>query len=140
MVFGSRVPKDTFMLLNEKIEQCRDFKYLGIIFSDNRRFFKAMKNNINKARRGFCGLIRNGRNKHLPIDCLIEIFTKTIDPILLYGSEIYGQENPHTIESFRLKCLRTILKVKSTTPSYMVLAETGLVPIEAEISKRLIGF
>ena len=114
--------------------------YLGVLFSSNRRFVSAMKMNVDKGRKAFYALMRNCKEKDIPIDCIIELFSKTIDPILLYGCEIYGFENCQLLEKFRLQCLKTILRVRTSTPSYMVLAETGLPSLESVIRKRMIGF
>ena len=114
--------------------------YLGVLFSSNRRFVSAMKMNVDKGRKAFYALMRNCKEKDIPIDCIIELFSKTIDPILVYGCEIYGFENCQLLEKFRLQCLKAILRVRTSTPSYMVLAETGLPSLESVIRKRMIGF
>lgn len=54
--------------------------------------------------------------------------------MLLFGSEIFGHENT------QMQCFKTILKVRHLTPHYMIYAETGTLPLETEISKRMMGF
>ena len=98
-----------------------------------------MKHNISQARKAFYSLLRNCKEKFIPLDCQIDLFLKTIDPILLYGSEIYGIDNCEMLEKFRLQCLKTLLKLRSSTPSYMIWAETGAFPLQAEIKKRIMG-
>jgi hypothetical protein len=43
-----------------------------------------------------------------------------VEPILLYGCEIWGFENLKVLEQVHLMFCKRILKVRSTTPNYMV--------------------
>ena len=87
----------------------------------------------------FC-LRRTFFEKKIPLDCQIDLFEKMIEPILLYGSEIWGLENTAMLETFRLKTIKQLLGLKSSTPSYMVYGETGLLPLEVTIKKRMISY
>jgi hypothetical protein len=58
-------------------------------------------------------LIKNSNRLSLPIDLQINMFNKTIKPILLYGSEIWGLGNYDIIERVQLKFLMYILRLKS---------------------------
>ena len=89
LCFG-RKHHHTFTINNEPIENVDTFKYLGVIFSKNGRFEKAMIENINKARRGVYSLRKSFREKYIPIDCQLDLIEKTIEPILLYGCEVWG--------------------------------------------------
>ena len=84
--------------------------------------------------------MRQVKQNNIPLSCHIELFLKTIDPILLFGSEIWGFEKHQLLESFRLKCLKCILRVKSSTPTYMVYGELGILPLSYEIKARMIGY
>ena len=88
-----------------------------------------MKNNISKATKAMHTLRRTFYDKNIPIDCQIDMFEKTIEPILLYGAEIWGAENTTIIEKYHLKVLKQILGVRPNTPTYMVLGETGKLPL-----------
>ena len=99
-----------------------------------------MKVNVDKARKAFYLLLRRCKENLLPIDCQIELFTKCIEPILMYGCELWGYEDSNIIEKFRLQCLKIILHAKSCTPKYMLYGELGLRPLESEIKKRMISF
>jgi hypothetical protein len=43
-----------------------------------------------------------------------------IEPILLYGSEVWGYENLKILEQIHLKFCKRILKVRNTTPNFIV--------------------
>ena len=59
---------------------------------------------------------------------------------MLYGSEVWGFSDLSTIEAFHRKFLKTILMVKSSTPSNMVYGETGCVPLQGQVITRMVGF
>jgi hypothetical protein len=46
-----------------------------------------------------------------------------IEPILLYGSEVWGYEHLKVIEHIQLKFCKRILKVGNTTPHFMIYGE-----------------
>ena len=132
--------KPIFKLYNQEVEVVNIFNYLGITFSKNGRFTNAMKNNITKATKAMHTLRRTFYDKNIPIDCQIDMFEKTIEPILLYGAEIWGAENTTIIEKYHLKVMKQILGVRPNTPTYMVLGETGKLPLRATIDKRIFKF
>jgi hypothetical protein len=43
-----------------------------------------------------------------------------IEPILLYGSEVWGYGNLKILEQIHLKFCKRILKVRNTTPNLIV--------------------
>ena len=69
-------------------------------------------------------------NLHLPIDCQLKLFDQTVVPILLYGCEVYGFENIYSKEKNHLDFLKSILKLKKSTPNMMVYDEFGRYPVE----------
>ena len=141
LIFG-RKRRQTFTLNNKQVEVIDKFKYLGVIFNRNGKFLDAIKDNINKARLAMYTLRRTFKEKHIPIDCQIEIFEKTIEPILLYGAEIWGFENRSTqlIEKYYLKTLKQILGLRKSTPTYMIYGETGKYPLGVKIKMRMLNF
>ena len=79
-------------------------------------------------------------NLHLSIDCRPKLFDQTVVPILLYGCEVYGFENIYSIEKIHLDFLKSILKLKKSTPNVMVYDEFGRYPLEVMIKTRMIKF
>ena len=108
------------------LEVVDDYTYLGIIFNFNNKFKKAIDKQLSAARRALFVLEKKSRILKLPIDLQIELFDKTVLPILLYGSEVWGFSNYiEHIEIFYRKFLKSILHVNRRTPDPMIYGETG---------------
>lgn len=63
-----------------------------------------------------------------------------IEPILTYACEVWGYENIAMLENLYLKFLKRILKLRKSTPNYMVFGETGRFPLTIKIKKRIVSF
>ena len=61
-------------------------------------------------------------------------------PILLYGSDTFGFENLQPLERNHFDFLKSILRMKSSTPLIMVYGEFGRFPLEFQIKTRMIKF
>ena len=114
LVFGKSYRRPIIKIHENILEVVNSFVYLGITFSKNGRFINSMKNNIEKARKAFYSLMNRCKEKYIPLDCKLELYQKCIEPILLYGSEIWGIEDAGILETFRLKCYRIMMNAKST--------------------------
>ena len=80
------------------------------------------------------------RNHNLSIDCKLDIFDKAIKPILLYACEVWGFCDNKLLERLHLKFCKHILKLKTSTPNFMVFGEVGRFPLSINIKVRMIGF
>lgn len=105
MVFGSRgnTFQNQFKWKNEIIEVVVSYKYLGLFFPRTKSYVKAKKHLIDQANKAMFSLLKKSQNLNLPIDLQIDLFNKTIKPILLYGCELWGIGNIETIERVQLK-------------------------------------
>ena len=136
------IPDFTFGADN--LEVVDDYTYLGVTFNFNGKFKKAIDKQISAARRALFVLQKRARTLKLPIDLQLELFDKTILPILLYqvyGSEIWGfSKHVEQIEIFYHKFLKGLLHINSRTPDPMVYGETGKTPIKINIKERMVNF
>ena len=46
-----------------------------------------------QATKAMFALLSKGRRLKLPIDIMLDLFDKTVVPVLLYGCEVWGYEN-----------------------------------------------
>ena len=84
-----------------------DYKYLGVLFGRSGSFLSAKKYIASQATRAVYSLLKKARSLLLPIDMQIEMFEKTIKPILLYGCEIWGYGNIDILQQVQLKFIKT---------------------------------
>ena len=90
------------MFPDNEIETIKDYKYLGIHFSQSCSFAQANKHIAEQAGKTVFALLKNIERLSLPYDIQIDIFNKTIKPILLYGCEIWDMGNNEIIERVQL--------------------------------------
>ena len=129
-----------YMFNLQPIEIVSEYKYLGIYLSKNGSFTLAKKKIAEQANKALFSLLKKTKDLDLPYDLQLDIFDKTIKPILLYGSEIWGTGNCDIIERVQLKYLKYIFKLKKSTPSHMIYGELGIMPIKTEIPARIVSF
>lgn len=142
MILGgnSRSNNTSFTIEGETIEIVKEFKYLGVLFTQNGRFIRYLKYLSEVACKAMYLLRKRTVNLHLPIDCQLKLFDQTIVPILLYGCELSGFENQFTIEKIHLDFLRSVLKMKKSTPHVMIYGEFGRFPLDISIKVRMINY
>ena len=85
-------------------------------------------------------MIKKSRNLNLPFDIQIDLFYKTIKPILLYGCEVWGFGNCDVIERILLKFYKYIFNLKKYTLSFMIYSKLGVKPILLDIKSRILSY
>ena len=125
---------------NNEISICKEFKYLGVVFTKSRSFSKTKKHNYDQAKKAMHLLYKKIRNLNLPLDLQLQLFEHTVLPIALYGCEIWAYENTKIIEKLQNEFLRYITNSKKSTPAYMLHAELGCKAIDVKIKTHMIGF
>jgi hypothetical protein len=75
-----------FKYRSSTIEIVDSFKYLGVIFTNSRNF----KERFDKATTAMFNVIARCKEHNLCFDCQLDLFDKIIQPILLYGCEVWG--------------------------------------------------
>ena len=132
------IPK--FKIGMEDIEVVTSFTYLGIKLNYNNRTAVAQQDLFERATRSMFSLLKKSKKHGLPTDLTLELFDSMVAPVLLYGCEIWGHEQNACIERLQLKFYKFLLKLRQTTPSYMVYGETGKYPLDITIKSRLLMF
>ena len=141
MIFGLRNTDNfQFYIGHNAISICDEYKYFGVIFTKTRSFYKAIKHNVEQAKKALHLLYKRINSLQIPIDLQLQIFDHTILPILLYGCEVWGFQNTDLIEKVHNQFLRNITKTQKSTPFYMLYAELGRSPLNHQIKKRMLGY
>ena len=108
---GVRAKQDYKFYFNfEQIQVLNEHMYLDL--SSNGSYTKANKHIIDQANNALFSLLRKIRALNLSIDLQIELFNKTVKPILLYGCELWVTGNLASIERVQLNILIQILNLK----------------------------
>ena len=130
MIFGMRNTNNLQLKIGGHIISiCSELKYLGVIFPKSRMFFKTIKHNVEQAKKAIHLLYKRINNLHIPTDLQIQMFNHTILHILLYGCENWGFNNIKLIENVQNQFLRTITKLRKSTPIYMLYGELDITPV-----------
>ena len=77
---------------------------------------------------------------NLSIKCQLDLLDKIVKPILLYGCEIWGFGKNDIIERVHLKFCKLLLRLKVSTPNFMVYGELGRYSLEIDIKERKISY
>ena len=86
------------------------------------------------------GVISKCKQHNLSMDCQKDLFDRIVQPVLLYGCEIWGFTKNTLIEKLHLKYCKYILGLNTKTPNYMVYGELGRFPLIINIKVRMISF
>ena len=129
MVFrkgGVLARHEKWFFKRERIEVVSCYKYLGVIFSPGGSWFETQKRLANQAKKA-TNLMKSAFYMYKSINpkILTKVFDAQIQPILTYGSEIWGFDEAKDTERVRNNFFRYALGVKRSTPAVAVLAECG---------------
>ena len=129
-----------FQFGGQNIDTVEEYKYLGIYLSKSGSFKVAKQHMAEQANKALFALLKKSKALGLPFDIQIDLFDKTVKPILLYGAELWGYGNCDSLERIHLKFLKHLFNLKRSTPSYMIYGELGIMPISVEIQNRVLSY
>jgi hypothetical protein len=144
MGIGTKIYKHTFKFGEEDIQITNEYKYLGIVFSNDKDMFKKNHiNQVNKSNNAVYALNSYVRNTvgQLQLNLAFKMFDVQIIPIMEYGSEVWFQNNNTTnLEKIHLAYIKGVLKTKMSTSTVALYAELGRFPILLRIKCRILNF
>ena len=149
MIFQKRQNQlhQQFFLNQTALEHTKNYTYLGLNISSTGNFNKAVNDLREKARRAFYAVKRNVM-LDIPIKIWLKILDSVIEPIALYGCEIWGplanQEfekwDKHQTETLHSELCKSILRTQRKTTNNACRAELGRYPLIIKVKKRALKF
>ena len=85
-------------------------------------------------------ILSKWKKHNLSFECVLDLFDKIVQPILLYGCEIWGYCNLNLLEKLHMKFCKYILKFRKCTPNFMIYGELGRFPLDINVKVRMITF
>ena len=144
MIFNKtgRLIRGNYYLENEKIENVRSYKYLGLIFTPSGEIKSALDDLRSRALKAYMGMrqkLAEVFSRH--IEETTKIFDTLIKPILLYSSDFWGclklpVNNP--IENLHMMFCKHLLGVHKSSTNDGVLLEIGRLPLVFDAQKAAV--
>ena len=106
-----------FKIGDETIEVVSDVLYLGLKLNYNNKMIVAHRDLYERASRAMFALLKKCNTLNLPIDLILDLFDKTIVPILTYGCEVWGFEQLDILHRLQQKFFKIVLRLRISTPS-----------------------
>lgn len=142
MVFknGTRVEKVDFYYNNIRLDNVKNYTYLGVCLSSNGKFHQCQKYLAEQGSKALYALNTLFDCTSLNIKDKLKLFDSMILPILTYGSEIWGFHDSKDIERVHLKFLKQLLGVHSQTCNNAIYGELGRVPLSVSRKERILKY
>ena len=132
LIHGSKTAP-SFIFDGQQIETVESYKYLGHVISNNKNMHARMSEHVlTQARKAVFALNgdTNASLGYIPPKLALKMFDTYILPILEYHSELWLRNNPTgDLENIQLRYLKSLLSVRTQTPTLAVYAETGRYPL-----------
>ena len=87
---GKTRNKPDFIYEGAKLDIVDEFIYLGVKINYNGTYKKEQNYALQQGNRSMFSLISKCRAQNLDIDLQIELFDSLVQPVMLYGSEVWG--------------------------------------------------
>ncbi len=137
-----------FSLGSTALEHTMQYTYLGLIITASGNFSVAVNALKDKARRALYAIKKKFQNIEIPLTIWCKIFDSVIQPIALYGSEVWGplsdqsytRWDRHPTEALHTEFCKMILKLQRKTPNNACRVELGRFPLIINMHKRSLKF
>ena len=123
-----------------QLEVVNTFIYLGVNVSSNGKFYQAQKHLSEQALKAMFALKNVFDSNVLCVKDKLKLFESLIQPILMYGCEIWGFHKADDIEKVHIKFLKQVLGVRRQTCNLAVYGELGRVPLAVLRKIRILKY
>ena len=132
MVFrlgGPLAAHEQWHIGGEKLEVVKQYNYLGYTFSTKLSCNMTQRSLAIKGKAAVGQSMRPIKKICTSPKVIFRVFDAQVQPILLYGSELWGMSSMEEIERIHLYMLKSFLDVSYRTPNLMVYGDTGRYPM-----------
>ena len=138
-----RGPKSYLVLNGTTLEEVPTYKYLGYMINnkgDLTAYIKEIEGSVTAATQRILTETGNKEFKGMKMQAIWQLTDAVITPIITYGAESWDATKKEIEEILKIlnNCLKTILCLPQGTPTQILLAETGCLPIQYYIYKKRI--
>ncbi|KAH0818181.1 hypothetical protein GEV33_004610 [Tenebrio molitor] len=144
MVFrkgGGRRKINEWRWEKDKIEEVKEFKYLGYVMNERNTAAAHVRELVKKANKIIGAVWGIGERKFgHDFRRRIMMFDSLVKSVMMYGAEIWGWREQEGLEGVQGKYLKWVLGVDRETPGYIVMEETKRDGIRIEAGKRAMRF
>ena len=139
---GYVASRERWVFNGQTLQIVNQYKYLGIIFSTGLSFSYALRDMAGRSKKGVIGILRllwslGNQSPHM----FFKLFDCQIQPILTYGSEVWGLvADISIIERVHLFAIKRFLNVSLRTPNTLVYGESGRYPLYVNIYVKQINY
>jgi len=126
---------------NKEVEVVPYYNYLGVKISSRGSWSVAINTLANQASKSlfkiksFTQVIPN-----LKVDIKMYLFDTLVTPILLYGSEVWGQHDCQSYESIQTKYCKNASGIPYSATNNSTRAELGRFPLQIKVYKKMISY
>lgn len=128
---GYLAARERWYLDGNAMSVVNSYKYLGIFFSTRLSFTAACKDLASRGKRGLtCIMQKLYALNNSSLEVFLKLFDKQIQPMILYGSEIWGLDAAaQNCEKVHLYALKKFLGLDPRTPNDFVYGELNRYPL-----------
>ena len=140
IVFGVIEVDPVIIYRGVVLKVVKSFKYLGVTFASNMNWGDNTKRLLDQARKALMAMrCKTYMYMFTPGDMYM-LFNQLVEPILSYGSEIWGLGEYPEIETFHKKFIRNLLSVRVSTKLDHLYLELGAIPLKFRRYIRVLGY
>ena len=126
---------------DEPLEYVQSFKYLGLNFNSKCSFVESLDKLCSQARKAQTVLdLHVMRHPTMSVEHALQLFDSLIKPIVMFDSEVWGVENCGEIDKYFGGFLKKLLRVKQSTNTSMIYAETGSFALSVSVKLSIVKY
>ena len=141
MYFSKKVIKSlsTMTYNDEPLEYVQSFKYLGLNFNSKCSFTESLDKLCSQARKAQTVLdLHVMKHPTMSVERALQLFDSLIKPIVMFDSDVWGVGNCGEIDINFAGFLKKLLRVKQSTNTSMIYAETGRFALSVSVNLNLV--